>query len=99
VDLVAELETDASAADINAAFRAAETGSMSGVLGTTDELLVSVDFIGDPRSSIVDLSSTNVIDGRFAKVLSWYDNEWGYSRRVVDIVSYVGERLPAAVRG
>jgi glyceraldehyde 3-phosphate dehydrogenase (phosphorylating) len=99
VDLVAEVEKDASIDEVNAAFRAAADGPMQGVLGVSDEELVSVDYTGDNRSSIVDLASTNVIDGRLVKVLSWYDNEWGYSRRVVDLVSYVGERLPAAVRG
>ncbi|MNC92895.1 Glyceraldehyde-3-phosphate dehydrogenase 2 [compost metagenome] len=64
----------------------------------TDEELVSIDFTGDSRSSILDASSTSVIDGRMVKVLSWYDNEWGYSARVVDLVRYVGERLPAQAR-
>jgi glyceraldehyde 3-phosphate dehydrogenase len=70
---------------------------MDGVLGVSDEPLVSVDYTGDPRSSIVDTLSTKVIDGRMVKVLAWYDNEWGYSSRVVDLVGYVGERLPSAV--
>jgi glyceraldehyde 3-phosphate dehydrogenase len=99
VDLVAEVETDTTAAEINGAFEAAESGAMQGILGTSGEPLVSIDYTGDPRSSIVDLKSTNVIDGRLVKVLAWYDNEWGYSQRVVDLVRYVGERLPAAVGG
>ncbi len=93
VDLVAEVEKDTSVEEVNEAFRAAAGGPMQGVLGATDEPLVSVDFTGDPRSSIVDLKSTHVIDGRLVKVLSWYDNEWGYSQRVVDLVAFVGERL------
>jgi glyceraldehyde 3-phosphate dehydrogenase len=56
---------------------------------------VSIDYTGNPNSSIVDGLSTSVMSGRMVKVLSWYDNEWGYSNRVVDLVSYVGERLPS----
>ena len=93
VDLVAEIEKDASAEAMNAAFRAAAAGPMKGILGVAEEPLVSIDFTGDPHSSIVDLKSTNVLDGRFVKVLSWYDNEWGYSERVVDLVRFVGEKL------
>ena len=66
---------------------------MSGIMGVSDEPLVSVDYTGDPRSSVIDALSTSVMDGRMVKVLSWYDNEWGYSSRVVDLVRYVGERL------
>ncbi len=99
VDLVAELETDTTAEEINAAFREAAEGPLEGILGVSDEPLVSVDFTTDPRSSVVDALSTSVMDGRMVKVLSWYDNEWGYSARVVDLVSYVGERLPASVGG
>ncbi len=97
VDLVAELEQDVTGEQVNAAFRAAAAGPMSGVLGVSEEPLVSVDYTGDPYSSVVDALSTSVIDGRMVKVLSWYDNEWGYSSRVVDLVGYVGERLTAAV--
>ena len=99
VDLVAEVEKDTTVEEVNAAFKAAADGAMKGILGASAEELVSVDYTGDGHSSIVDLPSTNVIDGRMVKVLSWYDNEWGYSRRVVDLVSYVGERLPATVGG
>ncbi|MDP2956741.1 MAG: type I glyceraldehyde-3-phosphate dehydrogenase [Longimicrobiales bacterium] len=95
VDLVAEVEKDTTVDEVNAAFRAAASGPMKGILGVSDEPLVSIDYTGDPRSSIVDLKSTNVLDGRMVKVLSWYDNEWGYSQRVVDLVGYVGERLPS----
>ena len=93
VDLVAEVEKDTSVEEVNDAFRAAAAGGMKGILGVSEEPLVSVDYTGDSRSSIVDLASTNVLDGRLVKVLSWYDNEWGYSCRVVDLVSYVGKRL------
>ena len=93
VDLVVEVEKDTTVDEVNAAFRAAAGGPMKGILGVSDEPLVSIDYTGDARSSIVDLKSTNVLDGRMVKVLSWYDNEWGYSQRVVDLVGYVGERL------
>jgi glyceraldehyde 3-phosphate dehydrogenase len=66
---------------------------MKGILGVSDEPLVSIDYTGDPRSSVVDALSTAVMDGRMVKVLAWYDNEWGYSSRVVDLVAYVGDRL------
>jgi glyceraldehyde 3-phosphate dehydrogenase (phosphorylating) len=93
VDLVAELEKETTANEVNAAFRAASEGPLQGILGFADEPLVSVDFTGNSNSSIVDADSTSVMEGRMVKVLSWYDNEWGYSSRVVDLVRYVGERL------
>ena len=93
VDLVAELEKDVSEDEVIAAFQAAADGPMEGILGVSHEPLVSIDYTGDPRSSIVDAPSTAVMDGRMVKVLSWYDNEWGYSCRVVDLVRYVGDRL------
>ena len=97
VDLVAEVEQDTDAAEVNAAFVEAAEGPLQGILGFSGEPLVSVDYTGDARSSVVDGLSTNVIDGRMVKVISWYDNEWGYSNRVIDLVRYVGERLPASV--
>jgi glyceraldehyde 3-phosphate dehydrogenase len=93
VDLVAELERDVTEAEVNNAFQAAADGPMAGVLGVSNEPLVSIDYTSDPRSSTVDALSTSVMDGRMVKVLSWYDNEWGYSSRVVDLVGFVGERL------
>ncbi|MGE0159186.1 MAG: type I glyceraldehyde-3-phosphate dehydrogenase [Gemmatimonadales bacterium] len=98
VDLVVEVERDTTKEEVNAAFRAAAEGSLKGILGISDEPLVSVDYTGDSRSSIVDGLSTAVMDGRMVKVLSWYDNEWGYSARVVDLAAYIGERLPTKVR-
>lgn len=92
VDLTVELERPATVAAINEAFRAAASGGLKGVLGVTDEELVSVDFNGDSHSSIVDLPSTAVIDG-MAKVLAWYDNEWGYSCRVRDLIRYMATSL------
>ena len=98
VDLVCEVETDTDDGEVNEALREAAAGELEGILGVSDEPLVSVDFTGDSRSSIVDASCTSVIDGRMVKVLSWYDNEWGYSARVVDLARYVGERLPVQAR-
>ena len=99
VDLVAELDQDTTAEAVNEAFRAAREGALDGILDVADEPLVSIDFTGNSHSSIVDADSTSVMNGRMVKVLSWYDNEWGYSSRVVDLVRYVGERLPSAVEG
>jgi glyceraldehyde 3-phosphate dehydrogenase len=93
VDFTAELEKPATAEQVNAAFRDAESGALAGILGVSDEPLVSSDFRGDSRSSIVDAESTMVIGDRFVKVIAWYDNEWGYSCRVADLIAYVAERL------
>jgi glyceraldehyde 3-phosphate dehydrogenase len=91
VDFVAVLKKAATAEEINAAFKRAADGPLKGILGVTDEPLVSVDFMGDPRSGIVDLLSTKVIDGNLAKVIAWYDNEWGYSCRLVDLVKFIAK--------
>ena len=93
VDLVAELERPASVEAVNDAFRAAAAGSLKQILAYTDEPLVSVDFNGNPHSSIVDGPSTALIDGALVKVLAWYDNEWGYSCRVRDLVLFMGKSL------
>ena len=92
VDLVAELDREVTAAQVNDAFRAAAEGRMKGILGYEEEELVSVDFTGNPHSSIIDAPSTNVVSG-LVKVMSWYDNEWGYSCRCVDLARFMGERL------
>jgi glyceraldehyde 3-phosphate dehydrogenase len=97
VDLVAEVEKDTNVAEVNDALRSAAEGELEGILGYTDEPLVSVDFTGNSNSSIVDGASTGVIDGRLVKVLAWYDNEWGYSCRVVDLARFVAERLGVPV--
>ncbi|MBC7241533.1 MAG: type I glyceraldehyde-3-phosphate dehydrogenase [Anaerolineae bacterium] len=89
VDFVAETEKPVSVEAVNAALKAASEGPMKGILGYCEEPLVSMDFKGDPRSSIVDALSTMVIGDKMVKVLSWYDNEWGYSCRVADLVGYV----------
>ena len=93
VDLTAELAKPATAEQVNEAFRAAATGALKGILDATDEELVSVDFNGNPHSSIVDLPSTAVVDGNLVKVLAWYDNEWGYSCRVRDLIRYMAGSL------
>ncbi len=93
VDFTAELEKEATVEAVNDAFRAAEAGPMQGILGVSDEPLVSTDFRGDSRSSIIDAPTTMVLGGNFVKVIAWYDNEWGYSCRVADLVRFVAERL------
>ena len=93
VDVVAEVDRDVTTDEVNDAFRAAAAGPMKGILAVSDEPLVSIDYTGDPHSSTVDALSTAVMDGRMVKVLSWYDNEWGYSSRVVDLVGMIGARL------
>ena len=92
VDLTAVLKKPATAAEINAALKAASLGKMKGILGYTDEPLVSVDFNHCPLSSFVDAGITKVIEGNLIKVLSWYDNEWGYSNRVVDLIIYMSSK-------
>lgn len=90
VDLTVNLARSASADDINAAFRAAASaGPLAGILGVSDEPLVSSDYRGDSRSSIVDALSTSVIGDRMAKVLAWYDNEWGFCCRLVDMARHI----------
>ena len=89
VDLTAELSSSATAEEINAAMKKASEGPMKGILQYVDEPLVSVDFNHDPASSCFDALSTKVIGGKMVKVLSWYDNEWGYSCRLVDLAKYV----------
>ena len=86
VDLVATLAKKATAEDVNAAIKAAADGPMKGILAYSTEELVSIDFKGNANSSIVDAPYTKVMDGDFVKVLSWYDNEWGYSNRCVDLL-------------
>ena len=92
VDLVADLKKSASSEEINSALKETANGKMKGILGYTDEPLVSSDFRGNPASSIVDGLSTVVLDGKMVKVLSWYDNEWGYSCRVGDLAKLMAEK-------
>ncbi|MEM2082212.1 MAG: type I glyceraldehyde-3-phosphate dehydrogenase [Candidatus Bathyarchaeia archaeon] len=93
VDLVAELKREATTEAINEAFKRASEGPMKGILEYTEDPIVSVDCIGNPHSSIVDGASTMVMDGTMAKVLAWYDNEWGYSCRIVDMVRLLSKKM------
>lgn len=93
VDLTAELEKDVTTEAINDAFRSAAQAGLKGILDVSDEPLVSIDYTGNPNSAIVDLLSTFVIEDRMVKVMSWYDNEWGYSVRCVDMAAFIGESL------
>jgi glyceraldehyde 3-phosphate dehydrogenase len=89
-ELTVEVEKAASIDAVNAAFRAAAGGAMKGILAVSDEELVSSDYIGNPHSCIVDSLSTNVVDGTLVKVSGWYDNEWGYANRCVDLIRLIG---------
>jgi glyceraldehyde 3-phosphate dehydrogenase len=95
VDFTADVSKATTADEINDAFRAAAAGPMKGILGVSDEPLVSSDFRGDSRSSIVDSPSTMVLGGTMVKVIAWYDNEWGYSCRCADLLALVAAKLPA----
>ena len=86
VDLTVELEKECSYEDICAAMKAASEGELKGVLGYTDEKVVSTDFRGDPRTSIFDATGGIMLDSTFVKVLAWYDNEWGYSNKLLEMV-------------
>jgi glyceraldehyde 3-phosphate dehydrogenase len=92
-DLVVMTEKAASVEQVNAAFRAAAGGALKDILQYTEEELVSVDFVGNPHSCILDAKCTTVVDGTLVKVSGWYDNEWGYSSRCVDLMRYVAARL------
>jgi glyceraldehyde 3-phosphate dehydrogenase len=92
IDFTAELDRPATVEQINDAFRTAASGSMKGILGVSDDPLVSSDFRGDSRSAIIDSASTMLLGDNFAKVVAWYDNEWGYSCRIADLVKFVAAR-------
>lgn len=94
VDLTAELRKETTAHEVNAVFQQKSMGELAGYLGYTEEPLVSVDFRRDSRSAIVDGLSTIVVDQRLLKVLAWYDNEWGYSNRVADLLALMAQREP-----
>ena len=95
VDLVCTLGRETTPEELNEAFRSRASGDLEGVLAYSEEPLVSVDYTGHPASSIVDGPWTSMQGDRLAKVISWYDNEWGYSNRCLELAGYVGERLPA----
>ena len=92
VDVAVSLERSATRDELAAAFREAEAGPLAGILGTTDEELVSSDFVNDPRSAIVDLPLLQISGGRLARVVAWYDNEWGYSNRLLELLAFLGSR-------
>jgi glyceraldehyde 3-phosphate dehydrogenase len=92
-ELTVEVETATTIDAVNAAFRTAAEGPLAGVLQYTEEELVSSDYIGNPHSCIIDAKSTNVIDGTMVKLSGWYDNEWGYASRCVDLARFIGARL------
>jgi len=92
VDLVAQVEKETTAAAVNAAFAAAADDTLKGILQVATDPLVSTDFKGNPHSSIVDAAYTSVMEGDFVKLLSWYDNEWGYSSRCVDLVKFLAKQ-------
>ncbi|MBC7895412.1 MAG: type I glyceraldehyde-3-phosphate dehydrogenase [Cytophagaceae bacterium] len=92
-ELTVEVEKSTNIADVNAAFQAAANGALEGILAYTTEELVSSDYIGNPHSCILDSLNTNVIDGTMVKVSGWYDNEWGYASRCVDLLRYIGQKI------
>ncbi|AIE61290.1 type I glyceraldehyde-3-phosphate dehydrogenase [Bacillus methanolicus] len=92
VDFVAELETDVTVEKVNAVLKEAAEGELKGILGYSEEPLVSSDYKGNTNSSIIDALSTMVMEGRMVKVISWYDNETGYSYRIVDLIDYIGQK-------
>jgi glyceraldehyde 3-phosphate dehydrogenase len=89
VDLTVEMEREATVDELNAAFKAAAEGPMRGILAYTEDEIVSTDIISNPHSAILDSKLTAVMDGTMAKVIAWYDNEWGYSNRLVELVQKV----------
>ncbi|MGO4268404.1 type I glyceraldehyde-3-phosphate dehydrogenase [Paenibacillus sp. TAF58] len=91
-DLVVELKVNVTVDEVNAALKAASEGPLKGILNYTEEPLVSSDFNGDPASSTIDALSTMVVGDNMLKVVSWYDNEWGYSNRVVDLVAFIAKK-------
>ncbi len=93
VDLVALLAKNTTAEEVNSALKTAAEGELKGILQCVDEPLVSIDFTGDSHSSIVDCGLTNVVGGNLVKVIAWYDNEWGYSCRLVDMANIIAEHM------
>lgn len=92
VDVVMTVENETTTEEVNAALKGAANGDLAGILAFSEEPLVSIDFRGNPNSSIVDAENTKVIDGNLVKILAWYDNEWGYSCRVRDLVKFIAEK-------
>ena len=94
VDLVCEVQKETSTEEVNSVLKREAEGKLKGILEYCSEPLVSIDFKGNPRSSIVDAALTKVVDKKSVKVVAWYDNEWGYSNRCVDLAIFIGQRLP-----
>jgi glyceraldehyde-3-phosphate dehydrogenase/erythrose-4-phosphate dehydrogenase len=92
IDIVAELKQETTGDAVNAAMKQAAEGKMKGYLAYTEDPLTSIDIIGDPHSGVIDGPSTNVVGGKMARVLVWYDNEFAYAKRMVDIASYMASR-------
>lgn len=93
VDFTCEVKKHTTPEEVNEKFKQAASGELKGYLRYTDEELVSSDFIGDPHSAVFDSALTSVVDGNLVKVIGWYDNEYGYSSRVVDLLEYIGEKM------
>jgi glyceraldehyde 3-phosphate dehydrogenase len=93
VDLTAQLSRSASIGDVNDAMKAASQGPLKGILGYSEEPLVSIDFVNSEYSSVFDAPSTFVVGDNLVKVISWYDNESGYSARMVDLAAFIGEKI------
>ena len=91
-DLTVKLESDASLNEVNKAYREASMKSLHGILGYSDEPLVSVDYIGNPNSATIDSLATSAVGAGFIKVVGWYDNEWGYSSRTADLANFMVEK-------
>ncbi|MDH3530216.1 MAG: type I glyceraldehyde-3-phosphate dehydrogenase, partial [Acidobacteriota bacterium] len=92
VDVVINVEKPTSTGEVNSVLKAAAEGDLKGILGFSEEPLVSIDYKGNSHSSIVDADNTSVLDGTSVKILSWYDNEWGYSCRVRDLIKFVAQK-------
>jgi glyceraldehyde 3-phosphate dehydrogenase len=92
-ELTVEVEKPVTIAEVNAAFQQVAAGSMKGILAVSEEELVSSDYIGNPHSCIIDAKNTNVVDGTMLKVSGWYDNEWGYANRCLDLIRLIGSKL------
>jgi glyceraldehyde 3-phosphate dehydrogenase len=92
VDFVAVLKKDTTTQEVNAALKDAASNGLNGILGYTEDPVVSSDLMNDPHSSIVDAEMTKVLDGNLVKVVAWYDNEWGYSTRIVDLIEFLAKK-------
>jgi glyceraldehyde 3-phosphate dehydrogenase len=92
VDFVGVTKKNTTTAEVNTALKSASEGSLKGILGYTEDPVVSSDMMHNPNSSIIDAEMTKVLDGNLVKVVSWYDNEWGYSNRIVDLITFLAKK-------